>query len=66
MWWIKPRGTEARCARPQAVLATTSGRHRVHPSLQTVEDVTKRLHVSPATLSRHVPGDWSGLDESLS
>ena len=24
MWWIKPRGTEARCARPPAALVTTS------------------------------------------
>jgi AcrR family transcriptional regulator len=32
----------------------------------TVEDVAKRLQVSPATLYRHFPGGRSGLDEALS
>jgi AcrR family transcriptional regulator len=31
----------------------------------TVNDVAKRLQVSPATLYRHFPGGRSGLDEAM-
>jgi DNA invertase Pin-like site-specific DNA recombinase len=31
----------------------------------TVDDVAKRLQVSPATLYRHFPGGRSGLDEAM-
>ena len=42
---------------------TTAARALLQDPAITVEVVAERLQVSPATVSRHVPGDRSGLEE---
>jgi Helix-turn-helix domain of resolvase len=48
---------------PQLFSQTTARALLKDPAIP-VEEVTKRLQVSPATLYRHFPGGRSGLEEA--
>jgi len=61
---VRARGRTG--GRPPALAAadTIAARALLKDPAITVEDVARRLQVSPATLSRHFPGGRSGVAEA--